>query len=187
MHLRERPIRALVARLAVASAIVMTNGGLAGAADENPAGSRGGEAPNPELWTMPPDGTLHEASGTKCLAEVKGFDRMEFSGAADPVLGTCIYIDDTGTGDAGVRVRRYLPGVGGSRTEIENDRTLMEPDPNIGAPLFTVRMGAATTRDGKMGGRLTITKVRNGYLVDCFAEGATLQVASAKMALICAN
>jgi len=136
---------------------------------------------------MPPDGTLHEASGTKCLASVTGFDRMEFSAAADPVLGTCVYIDDSGAGDAGVRVRRYIPGVGQSRSEIENDRTLMEPDPNIGAPLFTVRMGAATTRDGKMGGRLTITKVRNGYLVDCFAEGASLEVASAKMALICAN
>jgi hypothetical protein len=34
-------------------------------------------------------------------------------------------------------------------------------------------MAAAITGDGMMGGRVTITKAVNGYLVDCFAEGAT--------------
>lgn len=136
---------------------------------------------------MPAEGAKHEASGTNCLAQVNGFQRMQFSGGVEPnVLGSCLYVDDTGTGDAGIRVRRYAPGIGESQTEIENDRALMEPDPR-GTPLFMARMGEATLRDGKMGGRLTITKVRNGYLVDCFAEGTTLQVASAKMALICSN
>ena len=147
----------------------------------------GDPAPDPEAWTMPPEGTRHVASGTLCRASVDGFARMEFSGPASPnVLGLCVYIDETGTGDAGIRVRRYLPGIGSSRDEIQNDRALMEPGPE-GAPLFAVRMDGAATRDGKNGGRVTITKVRNGFLVDCYGEGATLEVASAKLALVCGN
>jgi hypothetical protein len=158
------------------------NGASAQSTEQNPG------APDPGLWNMPSEGAIHEASGTRCLATVNGFSAMQFSGAAEPnILGACAYADDSGTGDAGVRVRRYVPGVGESGTEIENDRTLMEPDAATGAPLFTARMGPATLKDGKMGGRLTITKTRNGYLIDCFADGATLQVASGKIALICAN
>jgi len=161
------------------------NAASAQPADQNSAGPAGADM---SVWTMPPEGALHEASGTRCLATVSGFSAMQFAGAAEPdILGTCAYADDNGTGDAGVRVRRYLPGIGASRTEIENDRALMEPDAAAGAPLFTARMGPATLKDGKMGGRLTITKTRNGYLIDCFAEGATLPVASGKIAIICAN
>ena len=179
-------MRAALAVLAAALAMLIPlDTASAQSAAQNPAGAA---ASDPGVWSMPPEGAIHEASGTRCLATVSGFSTMQFSGAADPtILGVCTYADDSGTGDAGVRVRRYAPGVGESRETIENDRTLMEPDAAAGAPLFTARMGPATLKDGKLGGRLTITKTRNGYLIDCFAEGATLAIASGKIALICAN
>ncbi len=152
---------------AVALAIIQTDAVSAQPVQENPADSASSATPDPKLWTMPPEGAMHAASGTRCLAQVSGFSAMQFTGAAEPnILGTCVYVDDTGTGDAGITVRRYLPGVGESWTEIENDRALIEPDPRQGAPLFMARMGPATLRDGKMGGRITITRLRNGYLVD---------------------
>jgi hypothetical protein len=139
-------------------------------------------------WTMSPEGNRHDGSGTNCTDDVAGFAPLEFmKGDGANLLGVCTYVDVTGTGDAGLRIRRYESGVGESRETIANDRALMEPDPVQGAPLFTVRMAPATTGDGKQGGRITITKVRNGYLVDCFAEGATLEIASGKIALICGN
>jgi hypothetical protein len=144
--------------------------------------------PDPVQWTMSADGSRHEASGVNCAENVVGFGPLQFQdGDGANLLGACAYMDATGTGDAGLRVRRYAPGEGESREAISNDRQLMEPDPRTGAPLFTVRMTPATTRDGIMGGRVTITKVRNGYLVDCFAEGVTLQVASAKLVRVCSN
>jgi hypothetical protein len=178
-------MRAALAVLAAALSMIIPMKALAQPAEQSPAGAT---APESGLWSMPSEGAVHEASGTRCLASVNGFSTMQFTGAAEPnILGTCAYADESGTGDAGLRVRRYLPGVGESGAEIENDRTLMEPDPAAGAPLFMARMGPATLKDGKMGGRLTITKTRNGYLIDCFADGATLQIASGKIALICSN
>ena len=84
-------------------------------------------------------GMQHDASNTLCPPQLMGFDDLRFQPAMSAnVLGTCIYVDDSGTGDAGVQVRRYVPGVGVSREAIGNDRELMEPDPRRGAPLFTV-------------------------------------------------
>jgi hypothetical protein len=144
------------------------------------------EPSDPNRWTASPEGNRHEASGILCLDDIAGFAPLVFmEGDAANLLGACSYIDHTGTGDAGVRVRRYARGKGETQEAIDNDRALVEPDPARGAPLFTVRMAPATTGDGKRGGRVTITKMRNGYLVDCFAEGATLQVASAKLARVC--
>jgi hypothetical protein len=143
---------------------------------------------DPKQWTQSSEGNRHDASGTNCLDDVAGFAPLAFTGAdMANLLGSCVYVDNSGTGNAGVRVRRYVPGEGESQESVANDRALMEPDPVQGAPLFTVRMAPVTTGDGKMGGRVTITKTRNGYLVDCFAEGATLAVASGKMASICSN
>lgn len=102
-------------------------------------------------------------------------------------LGSCAYSDPNGAGNAGIRVRRYTPGVGESRDAIANDRALMEPAAGQDAPLFAVRMSPVTTGNGTKGGILTITRARKGYLIDCYAEGANLDDASAKIARICGN
>jgi hypothetical protein len=156
---------------------------------ENPtAGTPVQVPPTGDGWTTPADGHAHAASGTQCPERVNGFDHLQFLGPTGPaLLGSCTYVDDTGNGDAGIRVRRYVSGAGESQEAIDNDRALMEPNERQGAPMFAVRMDPVTTRDGTMGGRLTITKTRNGFLIDCFAEGLSLEIASAKLALICGN
>ncbi len=146
------------------------------------------QEPASDLWTMTAEGNRHEASGANCLEDIPGFAPLAFmAGDGGNFLGLCSYIDATGTGNAGLRVRRYVAGQGESQEAIENDRALMEPSPGGSPPLFAVRMGRVALGDGKDGGRVTVTKVRNGFLVDCFAEGATLNDASAKIALVCAN
>ena len=50
-----------------------------------------------------------------------------------------------------------------------------------------VRIDQITTRDGKNGGRLVISKTRGGLLIDCFGEGESLEKAGEKIGLFCAN
>jgi hypothetical protein len=181
-------MRKALGLIAAAALIYQIGASLAQGSDDNPGAYPAAASPNAAGWTMGAYGIQHEASSTVCPPHLSGFDRLTFvSPPGADMLGACVYVDDTGTGDAGMRVRRYLPGVGETREIIDNDHALMEPDPVQGAPLFTVRMAPVTTRDGKMSGRLTITKVRSGYLIDCFAEGISLQIATAKIALICGN
>ncbi len=136
---------------------------------------------DPQSWSMDTDAEVHDASGARCPLMVTGFALLEFQGASsDNLLGTCMYVSNSGNGDAGLNVRRYVPGN-------EYDRALMEPKTGQDAPMMAVQMAAVTTRDGTKGGRITITKARNGYLVDCYAEGANLEAASAKIALVCGN
>lgn len=137
-------------------------------------------------WTTDSNGPAHALSETKCPRESDGFKTVRFSGPAEPnILGTCLYEDAMGTGDAGIRVRRYMAGVGETPEAIANDRMLMEPDPRNGAPLFTVRIAPLTFADGKRGARLTITKIRGGLLIDCYAEDADFGNATAKVAALC--
>jgi hypothetical protein len=151
---------------------------------QNPAESPA--AADPQLWTDAPEGRIHAASGAVCPSRVDGFEPLTFTGAdTEAVLGSCAYTDASGAGNAGLRVRRYVPGAGESRDAISNDRALMEPDPVQGPPLFAVRMSPVTTSNGTKGGVLVITKTRNGYLIDCFAEGATLDDATEKIARFC--
>lgn len=139
-------------------------------------------------WTMVSGAAVHEASTTKCPAELPGFNALIFTGPAGPnILGTCTYKDSAGNGDAGIQVRKYLRGVGESRDAVVNDRTLMEPRPGAEVPFMMVRMAPITTRDGKNGGRMVITKTRGGLLIDCFGEGESLEKVSAKIGLFCAN
>lgn len=155
---------------------------LAQSSVESPVGA------DPQVWIETPEGRLHEASGALCLNRIEGFEPLAFTGAdAVALLGACSYIDADGAGNAGIRVRKYVPGVGESRDAISNDRALMEPDPTVEAPLFAVRMSPVTTGNGTRGGVLVITKNRNGYLVDCYAEGVTLDDTSAKIARFCGN
>jgi hypothetical protein len=129
---------------------------------------------------------IHEASTTKCPAELPGFNTLIFTGPAEPnIVGTCTYKDNAGMGDVGLQVRKYIRDVGESRDAIINDRTLMEPRPGAEIPFMMVRIQPITTRDGKNGGRMVITKTRGGLLIDCFGEGESLEKVSAKIGLVC--
>jgi hypothetical protein len=139
-------------------------------------------------WKTENGAALHEASTTKCPAEVAGLNALIFTGPVEPnILGTCTYKDSAGGGDVGIQVRKYIRDVGESRDAIVNDRTLMEPRPGADVPFMMVRLTPITTRDGKSGGRMVITKTRGGLLIDCFGEGESLEKASAKIGLFCAN
>jgi hypothetical protein len=117
-----------------------------------------------------------------------GFDALILTGPSEPnVVGTCTYKDMADTGDTGIQVRRYMRDVGESRDAIVNDRTLMEPRPGEDAPFMMVRIVEITTRDGKPGGRMVITKKRGDFLVDCFGEGESLEKTSEKIGLFCGN
>jgi hypothetical protein len=142
--------------------------------------------PGPEGWTFGADGPVHTESGTVCPAESDGFNPVALSGPSEPnILGICYYEDSLGTGDAGVRVRRYLRDVGETPEAIANDRLLMEPRPGEPPPLFTVRIEPFTSGGVKRSARVTITKMVHGLLVDCFAEDADFGAATAKIAGVC--
>jgi len=137
-------------------------------------------------WKMEAGVVLHAASTTKCPAMIPGFEALTFTGPSQPnILGTCTYKDSADAGDTGIQVRRYMRDVGESREAIINDRALMEPRPGDGAPFMMVRIAEITTRDGKPGGRMVITKTRGGFLIDCFGEGESLEKTSQKIGLFC--
>ena len=139
-------------------------------------------------WKMDGSIAIHQASTTRCPAALPGFSALIFTGPAEPnIVGTCTYKDSTGMGDAGMQVRKYMRDVGESRDAIVNDRTLMEPRPGDEIPFMMVRFSPITTRDGNRGGRVVITKTRGGLLIDCFGEGESLEKASEKIGLFCAN
>ena len=139
-------------------------------------------------WTMAAGVALHAASTTKCPAMLSGFDPLVLTGPTSPnILGTCTYKDTADGGDTGIQVRRYMRGVGESRDAVVNDRTLMEPRPGETVPFMMVRITEITTRDGKPGGRMVITKAKGGFLVDCFGEGESMEKTSQKIGLFCGN
>ena len=139
-------------------------------------------------WKMDAGMALHAPSMTKCPATIMGFESLTFTGPASPnVIGTCTYKDRADHGDVGIQVRRYVRGVGESREAVVNDRVLMEPRPGEAPPFMMVRIAEITTRDGKAGGRMVITKKRSDFLIDCFGEGESLEMTSAKIGLFCGN
>lgn len=139
-------------------------------------------------WKVENGEALHQMSTTKCPAELAGLGALILTGPVEPnILGTCTYKDQADGGDAGLQVRRYMRDVGESRDAIVNDRMLMEPRPGAEVPFMMVRFTQITLRDGKSGGRMVITKKKGELLVDCFGEGKSLEKATAKIALFCAN
>ena len=173
-------------RLAATIVLLGIQGAYAQTAYDNP-NSAAAEAMVKAGWKMATGAALHEASTTKCPADLPGFSALIFTGPVEPnVLGTCTYKDNADSGDAGIQVRRYMRDVGETRDAIINDRTLMETRPGAPAPFMTVRFDPITTRDGKRGGRVVITKTRAGFLIDCFGEAESLEKASAKIGLFCA-
>ena len=158
---------------------------LAQSAYDNP-GSAAAQAMTKAGWKMDAGVALHAASTTTCPAMLPGFAALIFTGPIEPnILGTCTYKDSADAGDTGIQVRRYMRDVGESRDAIANDRTLMEPRAGENVPFMMVRITEITTRDGKPGGRMVITKARGGFLVDCFGEGANLEKTSEKIGLFC--
>jgi hypothetical protein len=175
-----RPLKSLAA-LCLLTCI---SGALAQSPFDNP-GSAAAQAMTKAGWKMESGVALHAASTTKCPAMLPGFDALVFTGPSGPnILGTCTYKD---AGDTGIQVRRYIRDVGESRDAIVNDRTLMEPRPGEGVPFMMVRISEITTRDGKPGGRMVITKKRGEFLVDCFGEGDSMEKTSQKIGLFCGN
>jgi hypothetical protein len=171
----------------LAALLLLTFSG--GAFAQSPSnGSAAAEEMAKAGWSMDGGAAIHQASMTRCPAELPGFSALIFTGPAEPnILGTCTYKDTAGGGDAGIQVRKYVRDVGESRDAITNDRTLMEPGQGADVPFMMVRFAPITTRDGKQGGRMIITKTRGGLLIDCFGEGESLEKTSAKIGLFCSN
>ena len=166
--------------------LLCTQGAYAQSAYDNP-NSAAADAMGKAGWRMDAGAALHETSTTKCPAALPGFEALIFTGPAAPnVVGTCTYKDSAGGGDTGIQVRRYIRDVGESREAMQNDRTLMEPR-GANIPFMMVRFQEITTRDGKRGGRVVITKTRGGLLIDCFGEAESLEKASGKIGLFCQN
>jgi len=173
--------------LAAVLLLVCVDGALAQSASDSP-GSAAAQAMTKAGWKMESGMALHAASTTRCPAMLPGFDTLIFTGPAEPnILGTCTYKDNADGGDTGMQVRRYMRDVGESRDAIVNDRALMEPRAGANVPFMMVRFTEITTRDGKPGGRMVITKAKGGFLVDCFGEGESLEKVSQKIGLFCAN
>jgi hypothetical protein len=176
-----------LASLAATALFICVQGACAQSAYDNPD-SAAAKAMANAGWTMRSGEAFHEASTTKCPAALPGFEALIFTGPVEPnVLGTCTYRHVADGGDTGIQVRRYIRGVGESRDAIQNDRALMEPGRDAAIPFMMVRFTPITTRDGKRGGRVVITKTRGGFLIDCFGEAASLEKASEKIALFCSN
>jgi hypothetical protein len=170
-----------------ATILICTQSAHAQAVSDSP-NTAAAEAMTRAGWKMEAGTTFHEASTTKCPGTLAGLEALIFTGPAEPnVLGTCTYKDSAGGGDAGLQVRRYIRDVGESREAIQNDRALMEPRAGTSPPFMMVRFQPITTRDGKRGGRVVITKTRGGWLIDCFGEAESLEKASAKIGLFCGN
>lgn len=120
-------------------------------------------AHNPDGWTRNMDGSYKQAaSGVLCPVQFKTFSLQEVTGPATDrpnILGVCRYTDGAGRMGS-IRVRKYVEGWGSNESIAANDKDLMSPNP----PPMLMRASV----DHKTGAsRLTVTTVRNGYLIDC--------------------
>lgn len=120
-------------------------------------------AHNPDGWTPNMNGSYrHAASGVLCPVQFQTFSLQAVTGPSKEnpnVLGVCRYSDGVGrTGS--IRVRNYVEGWGSNESIAANDKALMSPNP----PPMLMR---ASTDRRTGASRLTVTTVRNGYLVDC--------------------
>jgi len=117
----------------------------------------------PVGWSRNLDGSYnHPQSGVLCPNSFKSFAFKELSppSADNPnILGVCRYQDGEGRTGA-IRVRKYVEGWGSDMSIADNDKALMAAD----APPMLMRASV----DRKTGAsRLTVTTMRNGYLIDC--------------------
>jgi hypothetical protein len=120
-------------------------------------------ANTPDGWTRNMDGSYKQAAaGVLCPASFISF-RLESvegpSADAPNVVGDCHYRDEQGRSGS-IRVRKYVEGWGSDESTAANDKALMAPDP---PPML---MRASVDRK-TAASRLTVTIVRNGFLIDC--------------------
>ena len=119
----------------------------------------------PDGWSRNMDGSYkHPASGVLCPMDFKSFHFDGFTAPAKEetnVLGICHYKDGQGRFGT-IRVRQPGPVTDPEGTVAENDKALLADGGD--APPMLMRSSV----DRKTGaGRLTVTIVRNGFLVDC--------------------
>jgi len=120
-------------------------------------------ANNPDGWTRNMDGSYRQAaSGVLCPVQFKTFSLGDVQGPATDnpnIVGLCRYSDGAGRFGS-IRIRKYVEGWGSDLSLADNDKQLMSPNP----PPMLMRASV----DRKTGAsRLTVTTVRNGYLIDC--------------------
>jgi hypothetical protein len=119
----------------------------------------------PDGWTRNMNGSYKQAaSGVLCPMQFKNFglDNVRGPSTDNPnILGVCIYHDGNGRSGA-IRIRKFVPDWGSDMSLAVNDKKLMDGGPD--APPMLMR---ASTDKRTAASRLTVTIVRNGYLVDC--------------------
>jgi hypothetical protein len=117
----------------------------------------------PDGWTRNMDGSYKQsAAGVLCPASFRSFRLGDVTGPSAEeanIVGLCRYRDDDGRTGA-IRIRKFVDGWGSDLSTAENDKALMGPNP---PPML---MRASIDRK-TAASRLTVTTVRNGFLVDC--------------------
>lgn len=120
---------------------------------------------SPDGWTKNLDGSYKQAaSGVLCPVQFKSFglDDVRGPSADNPnILGVCRYHDGNGRSGS-IRVRKYVEGWGSDQSLAENDKKLMDGGPDAPPMLMRASIDKRTAAS-----RLTVTTVRNGYLIDC--------------------
>ncbi|HEY8947938.1 MAG TPA: hypothetical protein VIM56_03540 [Rhizomicrobium sp.] len=120
---------------------------------------------SPDGWTKNLDGSYRQAaSGVLCPFQFKRFELENVSGPSTEnpnIIGACRYHDGNGRSGS-IRIRKYVEGWGSDQSLAENDKRLMDGGPD--APPMLMR---ASVDHKTAASRLTVTTVRNGYLIDC--------------------
>jgi hypothetical protein len=120
---------------------------------------------SPDGWTKNLDGSYKQAaSGVLCPVQFKSFglDKVTGPSTENPnILGVCRYTDSNGRTGA-IRIRKYVEGWGSDLSLAENDKKLMADGTDAPPMLMRASVDRRTAAS-----RLTVTTVRNGYLVDC--------------------
>jgi len=119
----------------------------------------------PSGWSRNMDGSYkHPESGVLCPIYFKTFRFESITGPSDDapnIVGNCHYRDAEGR-SASIRIRTYVEGWGSDQSTAANDKALMAKDGS--APPMLMR---ASVDHKTAASRLTVTTMRNGYLIDC--------------------
>lgn len=119
----------------------------------------------PDGWTKNLDGSYKQAeSGVLCPFQFKRFELQDVRGPSTDnpnILGVCRYEDGNGRTGA-IRIRKYVEGWGSDFSLADNDKRLMTGGADAPPMLMRASIDHKTAAS-----RLTVTTVRNGFLVDC--------------------
>lgn len=119
----------------------------------------------PTGWSQNLNGSYKQAeSGVLCPVQFKNFNLDTVLGPSTDnpnILGVCRYSDGRGRTGA-IRIRKYVQGWGSDMSLSANDKQLMDGGPDAPPMLMRSSVDRRTAAS-----RLTVTTVRNGYLIDC--------------------